>query len=122
MNDLLAQLGPDGIAQLMSMGALDDQQAMLDAQLQQAQALRQRGPEQYGPLGAGLQGAADVLNAYTSQRDQRAIRGQQHAILGQQTATRRQLADALLAPPPAKPETPFGLGPAPRMPGGPEIL
>jgi hypothetical protein len=59
-----------------------DQQALLEQQLAQAQALRSNYAQGHTTgLGAGLGGLADVLNGYASGREQKRVGGEQKALL-----------------------------------------
>lgn len=88
----LAQGG--GLDRLAQMGALEEEQADLEEQLQQAQALRTPGPQRYGGWGAGLQAGADILNAHTSKRDSAKIRDRRAGNRSAMTGVRAELMNA----------------------------
>jgi hypothetical protein len=93
-SDFIQRLGPEGLQKLMEMGALDEQGNLLTGQLQQAQALRQPGPERYGAAGAGLQALADSLNTFRGYRDENTVRGQMQDVIGKKTQARNAVAAA----------------------------
>lgn len=63
MEELLAQLSPEELAQLLGLGTMDERSALLQQQLAQAEALRQGGGQKYSTgLGAALGGLGDVVN------------------------------------------------------------
>lgn len=109
----LEDLSEEEIAQLMEMGALDDQMGILDKQLAQATALRNApGPEgrdsgrvytAANPL-EHLVHAAQGIQAGSQMED---LAKKQEAILGQQTSGRKAFLDALRRRPKV------GLGPMP---------
>jgi hypothetical protein len=93
---LLATASPEELEQLMGLGTLDERGALLDGQLAQAQALRTNNSQGHSTgLGAGLGGLSDVLNAYSSVRDQKAVGAEQQALAGKKDAGRNLYVELL---------------------------
>lgn len=95
--DFIAQLGPEGLQQLMALAGLGDQQEVVSGQLAQAQALRKPGPERYGAQGSMFQALADGVNTFRGYRDESALRGQQQGLMGQRDAARQKMGAAYAA-------------------------
>jgi hypothetical protein len=96
MYDDLSGLTPEEIQQLIGLSTLDEQGSQLEQQLAQAQALRQPGQSYGTPIAAGLGGIADVINAYKSSKQTKAIRGEQAKLMKQKTDGRNVMAEALM--------------------------
>lgn len=123
MDDLLNSLPPEVLEQLIGLGTLDEQQALLEQQMQQAQALRGSGMAQghRTGVGAGLAGLGDVLNGVRGGLDAQRLQGEMGGLLEQKKKGRSVYADLLRRQSPmpdmgtagaadAFPLTPFRLG------------
>lgn len=91
MEELLAQLSPEELAQLLGLGTMDERSQLLQQQLAQAEALRS-GPQQHHStgLGAALGGLGDVVkNVAGSMKAQKL--NDQMAGLADEKDKRRQL-------------------------------
>jgi multidrug resistance efflux pump len=94
-SDLLERLGPEGLQRLMQMGELEAQDADLQAQIAQAQAMRtQQGPERHGALAGGIQAAADILRAYKGKKMEGVARRDRQGVQSAMTAGRAGMANA----------------------------
>lgn len=103
--ELWELMSPEEQNQLLAMGTLDERQAMLNRQMQQAELLKQGSGKQYSTgAGAALGGLADVIRAgqgqYMGQQAQAGIED----VLGQKDAGRSLYADAIRRRP--QPPTP----------------
>lgn len=114
---------PEVLAQLMELGTMDEQGGDLDAQLAQAQALGQPGPEHTTPWGAALGGLGSIISGVQKGREAADIRAKKADLLKRKEAARKLYAQQMLGlqPPtmqgtqatqPQQASSPFGLGPA----------
>jgi hypothetical protein len=96
MNDILSSLSPEEIHQLMGLSTADEQEAQLQAQLQQAEELRRAksGAHTTG-LGAALGGLGDVVNSGIGAYQQHKLHGQEQDLLGQKRAGREKYLEIL---------------------------
>ena len=92
----LESLTPEEQQQQQGLGTLDERGQLLDAQLAQARALQNQPTAQRGTvggaIGSGLAGVLDTVRGGLQERD---VRGQQQALLGQKDAGRTAYAEAL---------------------------
>ena len=87
---------PEEQNQLLAMGTLDERQAMLDRQMQQAELLKQGSGKQYSTgMGAALGGLADVIRAGQGQYQMQQAQTGMEDLLGQKDAGRALYADAI---------------------------
>jgi hypothetical protein len=94
-SDLLERLGPEGLQQLMAMSELESQDADLQQQLAQAEALRySHGPERIGATAGALQSVADIINAHAGKRAAAQARQDRQGVQGKLTAGRSAMANA----------------------------
>ncbi|WFG54196.1 hypothetical protein Mx9_p89 [Myxococcus phage Mx9] len=95
-NDLLQQMTPEELEQLIGLGTLDERQSLLDKQMAQAEALMQQGGGRYStPLGAALGGLAGVGQSVMGTKQQQDAMEQQRAILGQKDVGRGLYTDVI---------------------------
>lgn len=94
--DLLNNLPPEVLDQLLNLGIAGDQGGILDQQIQQAQALRKpSGVPHTTGAGAALGAFADTLNAGAGGVREAQLRKQQQELLAQQVAGRKALLETL---------------------------
>lgn len=95
-NELWELMSPEEQNQLLAMGTLDERQAMLNRQMQQAELLKQGSGKQYSTgAGAALGGLADVIRAgqgqYMGQQAQTGMEG----LLNQKDEGRKAFGDLM---------------------------
>lgn len=110
MDELLRQ-HPELLSQLMSLSGMEQQDQDYQEQLAQAEALRQAGPERHSAVGGALQGAADMLNAWTSKNRQADIRNKRQALWDKMGATRGAIGSAYGAQPAQPDPIPYDQAP-----------
>jgi len=95
-SDLLQQMTPEELEQLIGLGTLDERQQMLGHQMAQAELLRQPSNRHYSTgWGAALGGLADVVRAGQGQYQlEQAQQGMQD-LLAQKDAGRGLYVDAI---------------------------
>lgn len=97
--DFYGQLDPETLQQIMGLGAIPEQQHLLDQQMALAQQLRKPGPERSSPLGAAFQGIGDIASNYQAGNMMRGAQAGQRDLAQQGTQGRmaymRALADFL---------------------------
>lgn len=122
-----SQMTPEQLQQWMELSGMDEQGQDLDAQLAQAQALRQPQSPHTSGWGAALGGIGDIINTANSGMQSKDIQGKKKTLLQQKLDARKsyaqQLAETLRgpqapqAPPPItplasiSPTDPSNLGP-----------
>lgn len=100
MNDEFSQLWelmtPEMQNQMLAMGTLDERQAMLDRQMQQAELLKQGSGKQYSTgMGAALGGLADVIRAGQGQYMGQTAEAGIQDILAKKDAGRQAYGDLM---------------------------
>lgn len=111
-SDFLQQLGPEGMAAFMGMGTLENQDADLQQQIAQAQAMRtQAGPQRSGAMAGGIQMIADLLRAYKGRQQEGKLRDERKTLMGDMEGRRSTIARKL-----------FPAAPAPVNDGIPDLL
>ena len=95
-SQLMATMTPEEIEQLLGLSTAEDENAMLQAQLAQAQELARGSGNRYQTAGgAFLGGAGDLLQAIAGHRDQKALRAKQAELISRQGAGRKQLGQSI---------------------------
>ena len=93
---LLQQMTPEELEQLLGMGTLDERQAQMERQRQQAELLRQGSNQQYNTgMGAALGGLADVIRAGQGQYQLENAEAGIQDILGKKDAGRKSYGDLM---------------------------
>lgn len=93
---LMASLSPEELEQLMGLGTLDEQGALLEQQQAQAQGLLRGGNAQRTTgIGAALSGLGDAVGAGVGAYRQGKLNEQQKALVDQKQTGRNLYADAL---------------------------
>lgn len=85
-----SQLSPELLQRLLSLGTMDEQDAMLQEQLAQAEALAKPQGGYSTPTGAALGGLGNLLNGLTSKRKQGEIGRKREDLLKQKQALRSE--------------------------------
>ena len=92
-------IDPALLAQLMSLGVMDDKGDILTNQVAQAQALQRPQQNQYGhtPWGAALGGLGEAIDKTRGAYRESQLRGKQQGLLDQKTDARDTAAQLLQA-------------------------
>jgi hypothetical protein len=97
----ISQMPPEVLAQLMSLLTQQEEDADLQAQLQQAQQLQHgAGKERYGPAAGALQMGADLLNAYKGRKAAGNAQTKREKLRQGMQETRQNVANWYNTPPP----------------------
>lgn len=127
LSSLLSQIPPEQLEQMLGLGTLDEEDALLAQQMEQAQALRKGSGKQFStPVGALLGGLGDVINSGMGAQQANQLMGQRKDLLGKKTSGRKAYVDALrssqTALPPELLRPPAPGAPQAPMPGVPSML
>lgn len=97
-DDVLSQLSPQELRQLLSLGVAPDQQQQLQQQLLQAQTLRAGSSESHhtSPLGALFHGLAGGIQSFAGGMRENQVAKQLQGLQGQQVDARQLLLSKLL--------------------------
>lgn len=94
---LLEGMPPEQVQQLLGLGAIDEEQALLQQQMALAEQLRQGGGGSYStPLGAALGGLGDVVGGTAGAFQQKGIGGEMQANVGRRVEGRDAYAQAMI--------------------------
>jgi len=96
--ELLTRFSPEELQQMLGLGTLDERGALLDAQMQQAQALRRPTAVQRQTAGGAIgEGLGDLFRGIAGTIQEKDIGAQQAALLDKKDAGRKGYADAMVA-------------------------
>lgn len=90
------QIPPEALQQLMEMGALEDEDAQADEQLQLALALQQPSAQKYStPSAVGIAGVGDIFKTVSGSARARDARNKKKEISDKRTAGRKRFGDLM---------------------------
>lgn len=95
MNDLLNQLTPEELHQLMGLSTAEDEKGLMDEQMARAMALRGHPVQHSTGMGGALGALGDALNAGMSGYRENQVEQNQKALMAKRLAGRNLLADIL---------------------------
>lgn len=94
---LLEGMTPEQQAQLLGLGAIDEEQALLQQQMQMADQLRQGSGQQFStPLGAAFGGLGNAVGNIAGAAQQKGLMGEMEANVGRRTEGRQGFTDAMV--------------------------
>lgn len=95
-DDLLANIPPELLAELMGLSSMDDEQALLEQQLARAQALRQGGNQQYRtPGAAGVQALGNLVRGGVGLAQESGVQAKQKGLVDEELRLNQLLAEHL---------------------------
>jgi uncharacterized small protein (DUF1192 family) len=118
MEELLSQLPPEALQQLLGLGTLDERDALLQQQMQQAEALRRGSGKEYSTgAGAALGGLGDMVRAVRGRMMDKDATTKREELLGKKDAGRNAYVEALRR----RPQQPAVMPPSQGQGQGPSL-
>lgn len=94
---LLEGMTPEQQAQLLGLGAIDEEQALLQQQMQMADQLRQGSGQQYStPMGAAFGGLGNAVGNIAGAAQQKGIMGEMEGNVADRVTGRGGFTDAMV--------------------------
>lgn len=94
--DLLANIPPEVLAELMGLSSMEDEQALLAQQLARAQALRQGRNQQYrNPAASGVQALGNLVRGGVGLAQEGGLQAKQKGLVDEELRLNQLLAEHL---------------------------